>query len=44
MTGHEHFMYQVLGKISEADGPIVFKGALMIPLESPLYTLPVPKS
>ena len=29
MTEHEHLMYQVLGKISETDAPIVFKGALI---------------
>jgi len=27
MTEHEHLMYQVLGKISSTDAPIVFKGA-----------------
>jgi len=32
MTEHEHLMYQVLGKISEANAPIVFKGALITKL------------
>lgn len=32
MTDHEKLMYQVLGKISELDAPIVFKGALITKL------------
>jgi len=32
MTEHERLMYQVLGKISESDAPIVFKGALITKL------------
>jgi hypothetical protein len=32
MTEHETLMYQVLGKISESDAPIVFKGALITKL------------
>jgi len=32
MTAHEKLMYQVLGRISEADTPIVFKGALITKL------------
>lgn len=32
MTEHEQLMYQVLGKISETDAPIVFKGALITKL------------
>lgn len=32
MTDHENLMYQVLGKISELDAPIVFKGALITKL------------
>jgi hypothetical protein len=32
MTEHELLMYQVLGKISAADAPIVFKGALITKL------------
>jgi len=32
MTEHERLMYQVLGKISETDAPIVFKGALITKL------------
>lgn len=32
MTEHEHIMYQVLGKISETNAPIVFKGALITKL------------
>ena len=32
MTDHERLMYQVLGCISEADAPIVFKGALIVKL------------
>jgi hypothetical protein len=32
MTEHEQLMYQILGKISEADAPIVFKGALITKL------------
>lgn len=32
MTEHEQLMYQILGKISEADAPMVFKGALITKL------------
>jgi len=32
MTEHEQLMYQVVGKISETDAPIVFKGALITKL------------
>ena len=32
MTEHEQLMYQVLGKISETDAPIIFKGALITKL------------
>jgi hypothetical protein len=32
MTEHEKLMYQVLGKISESNAPIVFKGALITKL------------
>jgi len=32
MTEHEHLMYQVLGKISGTEAPIVFKGALITKL------------
>ena len=32
MTEHEKLMYQVLGKISETNAPIVFKGALITKL------------
>jgi len=32
MTEHEQLMYQVLGKISEANVPLVFKGALITKL------------
>lgn len=32
MTDHERQMYQILGKISESDAPIVFKGALITKL------------
>jgi hypothetical protein len=32
MTERERLMYQVLGKISEADAPLVFKGALITKL------------
>ena len=32
MTGHEQLMYQIIGKISDLDAPIVFKGALITKL------------
>jgi len=32
MIEHEHLMYQVLGKISKSNAPIVFKGALITKL------------
>lgn len=32
MTQHEHLMYQVLGKMTESNLPIVFKGALITKL------------
>ena len=32
MTDRENIMYQILGKISETDAPIVFKGALITKL------------
>ncbi|MCL2434498.1 MAG: hypothetical protein FWD16_08300, partial [Clostridia bacterium] len=32
MTDHERLMYQILGRISESDAPIVFKGALITKL------------
>ena len=32
MTEHEHLMYQVSGKVSETNVPIVFKGALITKL------------
>ena len=32
MTEQEHLMYQIIGKISEINAPIVFKGALITKL------------
>jgi hypothetical protein len=32
MTQQEQLMYQILGRISETDAPIVFKGALITKL------------
>ena len=32
MTNHEHLMYQILGKFSDIDAPIIFKGALITKL------------
>ena len=32
MTEHERLMYQILGRISEANIPLVFKGALITKL------------
>ena len=32
MTNHEDLMYQIMGRISEADTPIIFKGALITKL------------
>jgi len=32
MTEHERLMYQVLGRISDSDAPLVFKGALITKL------------
>jgi len=32
MTEHEKLMYQILGKVSETNAPIVFKGALITKL------------
>ena len=32
MTDKERFMYQIMGEISKANAPIVFKGALVTKL------------
>ena len=32
MTEKERFMYLIMGKISESDAPIVFKGAMITKL------------
>jgi len=32
LTGQEEFIYQIMGKISESDVPIVFKGAMITKL------------